>query len=122
MERPLVHRARELRQEQTDHEAELWQFLRAKRFLGYKFYRQYVIDPYIVDFCCPEKSVVIELDGSWHLEPSRQKRDQKRDQYIQARGYRMLRIWNNDWRENKAAVLEMMAEFIVANVTKAPSP
>src|SRR3989339_1581506 len=71
MERPLIHRARELRREQTDHEAELWQFLRAKRFLGLKFYRQYVIEPYIVDFCCPEKSVVIELDGSWHLEPAR---------------------------------------------------
>ena len=58
--------AREMRGEPTDAERKLWQHLRAGRFDGLKFRRQYPIPPYIADFCCVDKKLVIELDGSQH--------------------------------------------------------
>lgn len=120
MFRPMVKRARKLRRDQTDHEAELWFYLRSKRLLNQKFYRQYAIGHYVVDFCCPKKSLVIELDGSWHLKEVLGEKDQVRDDYIESLGYRILRIWNNDWRENREAVLEKIAWFV--SETDSPSP
>ena len=59
----LLQRDKELRRKQTPQETELWGIIRAKRFEGLKFYRQYMIGSSIVDFCCPEKMLVVELDG-----------------------------------------------------------
>ncbi|MCK5478802.1 MAG: endonuclease domain-containing protein [Methylococcales bacterium] len=64
----LTHLARNLRKNQTDAEQVLWFQLRRKRFLNYKFRRQFPIEPYIVDFICLELKLIIELDGSQHID------------------------------------------------------
>jgi very-short-patch-repair endonuclease len=88
-----MHRAIELRKEATPAEMTLWSGLRNDQ-LGYTFRRQHAIGNYIVDFCAPRKKLVIELDGSQHLE--QQEYDEERTKYLEARGYRVLRFWNND--------------------------
>lgn len=82
-----------MRSEPTDAERALWQLLRAKRFVGYKFKRQVPIDRYIVDFVCFANRLIVEADGSQHAENSY---DAERDAYLAGQGFRVLRFWNND--------------------------
>ena len=84
--------AKQLRSNMTDVETKLWQQLRAKRFEQYKFRRQVPIGPYIVDFICFEKRLIIELDGSQHEGSSY---DLKRDVWLRSQDFRVLRFWNN---------------------------
>jgi len=99
----LTKNAKHLRSHMTDAETRLWYHLRSHRFLGLKFKRQKPIGPYIVDFVCLEHCLVIELDGSQHLQ---NERDQQRDHLLQEYGYRVLRFWNHDVLTNTDAVLE----------------
>ena len=85
--------AKKLRSNMTDVETKLWQQLRAKRFEDYKFRRQVPIGPYIVDFICFEKRLIIELDGSQHEGSTY---DMKRDAWLRSQDFRVLRFWNND--------------------------
>ena len=85
--------AKQLRSNMTDVETKLWQQLRAKRFEDYKFRRQVPIGPYIVDFICFEKRLIIELDGSQHEGSTY---DMKRDAWLRSQDFRVLRFWNND--------------------------
>ncbi|MCW8964753.1 MAG: DUF559 domain-containing protein, partial [Gammaproteobacteria bacterium] len=62
----LIARARALRRQSSDAENVLWRYLRARRLMGYKFRRQVVIEPYIVDFVCLETRLIIEADGGQH--------------------------------------------------------
>jgi very-short-patch-repair endonuclease len=94
--------AKRMRSEQTPAEHRLWQILRAKRLAGYKFKRQLPIDDYIVDFACLKQRLVIEADGGQHAEDPR---DARRDAYLQAQGFRVLRFWNNDIFNNEEGVL-----------------
>ena len=96
--------ARTLRQPQTDAEALLWYYLRDKQLDGYKFRRQHPIGPYIVDFACLSRKVLIELDGGHHAEQREQ--DEARDRFLRNEGYRVLRFWNNEVFENCGGVLE----------------
>ena len=100
----MKERARTLRQEMTDAENRLWYFLRNRRFSGYKFVRQLVIGVYIIDFACRDKKLIIELDGSQHLDAVVY--DQKRTNYLIANGYHVIRFWNNDIFHNVSSVLE----------------
>jgi very-short-patch-repair endonuclease len=85
--------ARALRLNLTPAEGKLWARLRNKQ-LGVSFRRQHALGNYIVDFCCIQKKLVIELDGSQHLE--QETYDAERSSYLQARGYQVIRFWN-DW-------------------------
>ncbi len=96
--------ARELRVNQSPWEQELWQALRAHRFADVKFKRQQPLGPYIVDFVALSKSLVIELDGSQHAQTAGY--DAKRDAFLKQEGFRVLRVWNNQWTENREGVLE----------------
>jgi len=78
----------------TPAEHMLWQRLRANRLGGFHFRRQKVIDHYIVDFYCHQANLVVELDGSGHLD--QQEYDNERDQHLQERGLKVLRFWNNE--------------------------
>ncbi len=78
----MKDRARNLRRNQTDAEAKLWQSLRSRRFCHYKFRRQRIFGNYIVDFVCLKRRVIIELDGGQHLE--NQEYDNIRTQYLQS--------------------------------------
>ena len=85
-------RARKLRREQTDAERKLWSALRARRFDGFKFKRQVPIGRYIADFMCFECKLIIELDGSQHLEQV--EHDEERTRWLETQGYRVVRHWN----------------------------
>ncbi len=80
--------------------------MRAKRFGDFKFKRQEIIGPYIVDFVCYEKRLVIELDGSQHNEAKNLARDTKRTLYLESQKFRLIRFWNHEVFKEKAAVLE----------------
>ena len=97
----LLGRAKQMRTIPTDAEHRLWQILRAKRFAGHKFKRQLVVDHYLVDFACLQRRLIIEADGGHHAENAR---DQRRDSYLTAQGFQILRIWNNDIFNNEAGV------------------
>ena len=70
------------------------------------FRNQHAIGSYIVDFCAPRKKLIIELDGSQHLE--QQEYDEERTKYFEARGYRVLRFWNNDVMKDMDHVLRVI--------------
>jgi very-short-patch-repair endonuclease len=89
--------ARRLRRDSTQAEQKLWRHLRSRSLGGLKFVRQKPIGPYIVDFVCREKRLVIELDGGQHAESDR---DAVRDRWLAEHRYRVLRFWNNEVLEN----------------------
>lgn len=93
-EKPKVLYARKLRRNQTPGERALWRKLRAERFHGFKFRRQVPLGPYIVDFLCMEKKLIIEIDGDSHYEPGAQVRDAKREHYLRTQGFHVLRFGN----------------------------
>jgi very-short-patch-repair endonuclease len=96
-------RARTLRTTMTDAERCLWSVLRSRRLQGYKFRRQRPIGPFIVDFACIEHRLVVEADGGQHLENDY---DARRTAWLEARGWRVLRFWNNDILANTEGVQE----------------
>jgi class 3 adenylate cyclase/very-short-patch-repair endonuclease/tetratricopeptide (TPR) repeat protein len=104
------HRARRLRRDQTQAERRLWAHLRDRRLNGAKFRRQHSIGPFIADFCCPERGLVVELDGGQHA--SREEADRRRTAFLMQRGYRVLRFWDNEVMENIEAVLQRIAEAL----------
>ena len=98
--------ARNLRRNQTDAERFLWTQLRARQ-LGVKFRRQYAIGRrYIVDFCCLEHALIIELDGSQHRESI--VTDERRVRELERLGFRLLRFWDNEVLTNMGGVLERL--------------
>jgi very-short-patch-repair endonuclease len=99
-----VATARRLRRDQTDAERALWFELRDRRLRGLKFRRQATVDRYVVDFLCADANLIIELDGGQHVE--RAVEDAVRTKDLEARGYLVLRFWNNDVLSNLAGVLE----------------
>jgi very-short-patch-repair endonuclease len=107
-----MHGAGELRHEPTPAEAKLWAYLRASKLEGVKFRRQHAIGRYVVDFCSPSQKLIIELDGSQHLqehEPdarprfpleagwamAARRRLARRTEFLESQGYRVLRFWND---------------------------
>jgi very-short-patch-repair endonuclease len=89
-----IERGRALRQTATEKEKSAWYLLRTLRPKGYKFRRQHPIGNCVVDFCCAERRLVIELDGSIHSQPSQSLKDHTRDQYLQLQGYTVARFPN----------------------------
>ncbi|HVT61982.1 MAG TPA: DUF559 domain-containing protein [Legionellaceae bacterium] len=100
----MKERARVLRKNRTDAENRIWYFLRNRRLCGYKFVREYVIDNYIADFVCRDKKLIVEIDGSQHIEAIEY--DQKRTNYLTSNGYRVVRFWNNEVFNDIQCVLE----------------
>ncbi|MFA5016425.1 MAG: endonuclease domain-containing protein [Methylobacter sp.] len=107
----LTAKARSLRQNQTDVEYLLWQKLRNRQVLNFKFRRQFPIVPFIVDFCCLELKLIIELDGSQHFEQAAY--DEERSFYLTQRGFKVIRFWNNEIIENSEGVLEKIYLIIL---------
>ena len=88
----LRTKARSLRAGLTDAEQCLWRRLRRKQILGVQFYRQKPIGNYIVDFYAPAACLVVELDGSQHAEITQAKYDERRSEYLENVGLRVLRF------------------------------
>ncbi len=103
MKKLMKYYVQELRQNSMDTENYLWYYLRAKRLNGYKFRRQHLIYPYVVDFVCLKEKVIIELDGAHHNEQKHY--DAKRTLFLRSKGYQVLRFWNNEVLCQTEAVL-----------------
>ena len=99
-------RARALRQNLTDAEKKLWSILR-RDTLGHSFRRQHPIGKYIVDFVCLDRKLIIEADGGQHNE-EQAAYDAARTAWLEERGYKVLRFWNNDILGNLEGVAEVI--------------
>ncbi len=108
----LKKRRKELRQNQTEAEKLLWSELRDKRFYGVKFFRQYSIGPYVLDFYSPTLRLAIELDGGQHSEQEQQEYDENRSEYLKAHDMEVIRFWNNEVMHNMEGVLVRIAERV----------
>ena len=101
--------ARMLRTRMTPAEVRLWSRMRALRDLGFHFRRPAPIGAFVVDFACPDQKLVVEVDGDTHGELSQQRRDAARDAELSARGFRVLRVPNNEVLGNIDGVMEYLA-------------
>ncbi len=100
--------AKNMRSHMTHEEVIIWNMVRAKKFLGFKFKRQVLIGDYIVDFVCESKKLILEIDGGQHNEPKNVEYDKKRTEFLNSQGYKVLRFWNNEIRENISGVYEVI--------------
>jgi very-short-patch-repair endonuclease len=110
--KPLV---RNLRRQQTDAEKCLWRHLRNRGLNGYKFRRQYPVAPYVVDFVCLEKSLIVEIDGGQHAEQLQH--DGRRTAFLERKGFCVLRFWNNEVLTGTDAVLESLLMRLATSFT-----
>src|SRR5581483_10445078 len=104
-----VPRARSLRRDMTDAERKLWRHLRESPFQEHHFRRQATIGRYFCDFASHTVRLVIEVDGGQHAES---KSDEARTRFLNARGYRVLRFWNNYVLGNIEGTLETIHRAI----------
>lgn len=110
--------ARELRKEPTPAESKLWAYLRGDQ-LGVNFRRQHAIGKYVPDFCCIKKKLIIELDGSQHLE--QETYDAERTEYFKSLGYRVIRFWNHEVMNNINGVIRAI-QIALENNPHPPPP
>lgn len=96
----------------TPWEAKLWYYLRGNRFYGFKFKRQVPMRNYVVDFCCQEKKLIIELDGGHHNQELDKRRDAVRQEFLESNGYKVLRFWNHEIDNNIEGVLETIRKAV----------
>ena len=82
----------------------LWNLVRDRRLLGYKFRRQVPVGKYVADFLCLERKLIVELDGGQHHE--QKSYDADRTRWLQSEGFRVMRFWNNELLEETNGVLE----------------
>ena len=104
---PTLAKAKRLRREMTDAERKLWSVLRGAKVEGAKFRRQQPIGPFIADFVCQERRLIVEADGSQHAVSAN---DERRTAFLENKGYRVLRFWNNEILDD----LDGVAEAIVS--------
>jgi very-short-patch-repair endonuclease len=116
----LASNARYLRNNNTDAERLLWRHLRNSQLEGVKFRRQQVIENYIVDFVSYAPKLVIELDGSQHM--NNQLSDEQRNTCLRSNGFTVLRFWYNEVFENLEGVLEVITKNCQEPTSPTPQP
>jgi len=112
-----VPRARRLRREMTNAERKLWWHLRRIPIENAHFRRQATIGPYFADFACHELRLVIEVEGGQHGEENRAALDRNRTGFLEEKGYRVLRFWNNEVLGNIEGVLD-----VICSALRSPRP
>ena len=104
--------ARNLRERQTKAEKVFWKYIRNRKFMNLKFRRQYPItferNTFIVDFYCHKLKLIIEIDGPIHLNPGVRKKDQERQKFLEAMGFRVIRFQNEGVLTNIKNVLKRL--------------
>ena len=105
--RESVERARSLRETQTVSEGLLWSVLRARQLCGLKFRRQHPIQPWIVDFACPQQMLVVEIDGGYHDNVV--ENDLKRQKHLESMGWKVIRFRDKEVEEDAEAVARAIA-------------
>ncbi|RKE53875.1 MULTISPECIES: DUF559 domain-containing protein [unclassified Sphingomonas] len=98
-----LNRARELRRDATEAEDRLLYRLRSRRLGNFKFRRQVEVGPFIADFLCMDAMLVVEVDGSQHIDEAAY--DDDRTAFLATKGYRVIRVWNNDVMQRMDGVL-----------------
>ena len=96
----------------TEQEKVLWNILRNNKFYGLKFRRQVPIGNYVADFVCEIHNVIIELDGGQHNEPENIEKDKQRTDFLESKGYKIIRFWNNEVDNNLEGVCEVIYRTI----------
>lgn len=114
----LKGNAQAFRQNLTDGELALWQRLRGKQLAGMQFYRQKPLGNYIVDFYAPKAKLVIEIDGSQHLEASNIEKDRERDKYLGNLGLTVIRFDGRQVLTETEAVLEFIYRTITQRLSE----
>jgi adenine-specific DNA-methyltransferase len=102
----------------TDVERKIWSILRNRQLSGYKFRRQATIGPFVVDFLCVEASLVVEVDGGQHNDAA----DARRTEFLEQRGYSVIRFWNNEVNENLCGVLDVISAGLARQSKADPHP
>jgi very-short-patch-repair endonuclease len=115
----LKSHRKELRKNQTPAETKMWQILRNRQFLGLKFFRQYSVENFILDFYCPEIHLGIELDGGQHNETDMIQRDNNRTRIIEKYNIKIIRFWNNDIFKNFDGVRQRLLS-VASNSSQPP--
>lgn len=110
----LHARATEMRREPTEPEKRLWRALSRSKLGGYKFRRQSVIGPFIADFMCSQKGLIVEVDGHTHSDPTA---DARRDAKLAEMGFRVFRVTNDEMMGN----IEGVCEALLALLSEMPS-
>ena len=119
--------ARALRREMTEAERALWRRLRRQQFLDARFRRQVPIGPYVADFACLKAKLIVEIDGSQHVEAAAY--DARRDAFLAREGFKVLRFWNNDVVARADSVMDVIFQALdevrlrhPPSALRAPSP
>jgi very-short-patch-repair endonuclease len=114
---PLTYaRAKAMRREPTCAERKLWGALRKRTLGDYKFVRQQPIGPYIVDFLCRKKMLIVEVDGATHCDAHEIQHDERRTNYLKSRGYSMVRVDNPSVYTDIGSVLDHIHRALVSDI------
>ncbi|WP_372730252.1 endonuclease domain-containing protein [Novosphingobium sp.] len=101
--------ARTMRNQPTEPEKRLWQVLKGAQLGGYKFRRQAVIGSAIADFLCPQKGLIVEVDGNTHTDPAA---DARRTERLESLGFQVVRVTNGDVMQNLEGVQRMVLDAL----------
>ncbi len=116
---PLTFMARKLRANLTDAEIKFWNHVKQRQFRGLKFRRQTPVGPYVADYLCYEHHLIVEIDGGQHNDKTA---DLERTKFLESKGFRVMRFWNNDVLQNIEGVLETIAAELGLNGSPSPNP
>src|SRR5947207_8185692 len=105
---PARAKAKSFRRKMTKAEVVLWVYLRSLREIGYNFRRQHPIGPCIADFAILSGKLVVEVDGAVHGSDEEVEHDRRRDAYLRANGWRILRVPNMDVYNDVNWVVELI--------------
>ena len=111
-------RARELRKTMSAPERKLWRALSNGQAGGLRFRRQHPMGTYVVDFVCLDRHLVIEVDGSQHGHNAQMVHDQKRTQWLEDEGYRVIRFWANEVMSNTDGVVATIMHEAISSQTR----
>ncbi len=106
-----ANRAREMRNNPTQTERRLWEALSARGVAGVRFNRQVRIKPYICDLVARTPRLIIEVDGGQHADSAE---DVRRTRYLESKGYRVIRFWNNEVLRNLEGVVVEIERVLAA--------
>lgn len=106
----LLDRRKELRHKQTESERLLWKYLRNKK-IGFKFFRQYGVKQYILDFYCPERRLAIEIDGYGHRGFEAIDYDKERTGYLNSLDIKVVRFWDTEVLKEIFGVVKRIEEY-----------
>jgi len=112
----LEERRKKLRNNSTQAEIFLWNYLKHSKLEGRKFRRQHSIGNYIVDFYCPSEKLIIELDGEVHFNDDAIEYDKRRTTYLENKGFKVIRFENQEAIYNVDLVLEQIISNFRKNI------